>query len=128
MVRFWHFVAHFNELGVLQVLRTQESAAPSLRYAHSLNTVASASAIPQICVWPPPAAARVHNRFFCNLLHFVAILLQFCCILLPACLCRGGGFYAPYKFDTITDKNLCVLQSCDLLPLQFCCLLWPTSF
>ena len=44
---------------------------------HSLNTVASASTIPQICVWPPAAAARVHNRFFCNLLHFVEILLHF---------------------------------------------------
>ena len=80
MVRFWHFVAHFNELSVIQVLRTQESAAPSLRYAHSLNTVASASTIPQICVWPPAATARVYNKIF---VAFCCNFVAFCCQ--PAC-------------------------------------------
>ena len=41
----------------------------------STRSTASASTIPQICVWPPAAAVRVHNRFFfAILLHFVASL------------------------------------------------------
>ena len=94
MVRFWHFVEHFDELSVIQLLRTQESTAPSLRYAAQPQRLQS-------------------HKFVCGrLLLLPAYTLVLFCDFVAFCCqpaCAEAEFYAIYKFDTITDKNLCVL-------------------